>query len=270
MFYDKRPGCDLTVPQCQPFDFPGDDHGVLLIHGFTGSCAHMRLVGEHLRDQGFTVSGINLPGHATSLEDMKRQSWQTWKSAAEEALARLRGRCRYVSVAGLSMGGCLTLILTSQGGLTACAPISAPMAVQNRFLPLAKPASLVMPVIWWKGDDTRQNILDPAYDRGYSGFPTAKGADLSRLIRMAREKLEGIDCPILIVQSHADQTIAPESAEVIYQGVRSTEKEILWLEDVPHACTASRQHAAIIARELGRTFRAAQERRATTDTSFTP
>lgn len=48
----------------------GGEHGVLLLHGFTGSAAHMRPLGERLHSQGFTVMGINLPGHAQSMEAM--------------------------------------------------------------------------------------------------------------------------------------------------------------------------------------------------------
>ena len=73
---------DFSAPEAQPFDFAGDRHGVLLIHGFTGSAGHMRLIGEHLREQGFTVKGINLPGHGTSIEDMAHYGWQQWLQAA--------------------------------------------------------------------------------------------------------------------------------------------------------------------------------------------
>ena len=38
---EHRPERNFSDPMAQPFYFPGDEHGVLLIHGFTGSCAHM-------------------------------------------------------------------------------------------------------------------------------------------------------------------------------------------------------------------------------------
>ena len=258
----KRKECDLTVPECQPFDFAGGEHGVLLMHGFTGSCAHMRLLGEHLRDQGFTVKGIRLPGHGTDLADMAKADWKQWIAAAKEGLRALQERCKFVSVAGLSMGGCLTLILAEEeSGITACAPISAPMAAQNKFLPQAKAASFVLPTIWWGENPDPDPVLDPAYNRGYSGFPTAKGADLYKLIRMSRSNLAAVKCPILVVQSHADETIAADSAEVILKGVSSTDKDMLWLEHVPHACTASREHAKIIADAVGKKFRSAETTR---------
>ena len=58
-------------------------HGVLLIHGFTGSIAHMRPIAQELHARGFTVMGINLPGHATDLDDMVRYTWEDWLNAAK-------------------------------------------------------------------------------------------------------------------------------------------------------------------------------------------
>ena len=54
---------------------------------------------------------INLPGHATTLEDMRRCSWQDWLNAAKEAFREMKEQYRFVSVTGLSMGGCLTLMI---------------------------------------------------------------------------------------------------------------------------------------------------------------
>ena len=242
---NTRPTKDFTAPECQPFFFEGDKHGVLLIHGFTGSAGHMRLIGEGLSAQGFTVKGINLPGHATSMEDMGRTDWQDWLGAARGAVAELREQCDRVSVAGLSMGGVLTLLLAEEMALTACAPISAPMAVQNKLMPLAKLAAPFMPMTWWGGDPERPSQLDDRYDYGYPGFPTKCAASLSKLIKMARGNLHAVTCPILAVQSHADETISADSADVIMAGVSSKVKGTLWLEEVPHVCTISPEHPRI-------------------------
>ena len=236
---------DFTAPECQPFLLEGGDHGVLLIHGFTGSAGHMRLIGEGLHAQGFTVKGINLPGHATSMEDMGRTGWQDWLNAARSAAAEMKEKYAHVSVAGLSMGGVLTLLLAEEMELTACAPISAPMAVQNKLMPFAKLAAPFIPMTWWGDDPERPSVLDKRYDHGYPGFPTKCAASLSKLIGMARRNLQAITCPILAVQSHADETISADSADVIIAGVSSRVKSALWLENVPHVCTISPEHPRI-------------------------
>ena len=244
----------FSAPECQPFHLEGGEHGVLLIHGFTGSVSHMRLIGEDLHAQGFTVKGINLPGHATSMEDMKRTNWQDWLGAARSAAAEMKRKYKHFSVVGLSMGGVITLLLAEEMELTACAPISAPMAVQNKLMPLAGLAAPFIPAVMWGDDPERPSVLDKRYDHGYSGFPTRCATSLSKLIRMARRNLHSVKCPILVVQSHADETIAASSADIIHAGVSSRDKDILWLDDVPHVCTISPEHEHI-AKAIGELLR---------------
>ena len=235
-----RPVCDFNQESCQPFYLegaaaPGRRHGVLLLHGFTGTAAHMRPLAEALQRRGFTVMGINLPGHGTRMEDMARCSWTDWIDAAKDAFMQLQARSDFVSVAGLSMGGCLALILGETMQPAAVAALSAPMATRG---PLWA-ASLLSPVvrtIWWR---KRRQPLDARYDVGYPGFPSRSAGQLARIIRTARRDLHAITCPVLVVQSHADQTITPDSAGVILSGISSERRAVMWLEDTPHVCTLS-------------------------------
>jgi len=254
----NRPVKNFSDPQCQPFFLQGGKHGVLLLHGFTGSAAHLRPIGEGLHARGFTVMGINLPGHATSMEDMAERTWEEWLGAAKQAFVELKEKCDYVSVAGLSMGGCLTLLLAEQMPVTACAPISAPTVVKNKLLPLAGLAWRVMPQIMWGVDPKREAMLDQRYDYGYPGFYSKCGAHLYKLMVMARRNLHAIRCPILIVQSRADETIEQRSATDIVKGVSSQRKGILWLEEVPHVCTITRETDRIT-EEIARLFREAEQ-----------
>lgn len=258
----RRPERAFTNDVCQPFLLAGETHegkkhGVLLIHGFTGCAAHMRLLAEGLHQQGFTVMGINLPGHATDMDDMARCTWDDWLTAAKEAFLQLKRQCDHVSVAGLSMGGCLALILAEQMEVTAIAPISAPMGTKAPLW-AATLASPFMKTVWWRQRGEGVRLLDETYDYGYSGFRTSCVRHLARLIRMARSDLHAVTCPVLVVQSHADQTITANSAEVILHGVSSEVKRVLWLDDVPHVCTISKE-AARIAKAIGTHFRQSEQ-----------
>lgn len=252
-----RPERDFSDPVCRPFLLEGGDHGVLLLHGFTGSVAHMRPLGERLHQQGFTVMGVNLPGHAVSMDAMGKTGWQDWLDAAKEAFCSLRERCRHVSVAGLSMGGCIALLLAEQMQPTAVAAISAPMGVQNPLLPFAKIASAFMPRVMWRSRGETASLLDARYDYGYPGFTTRCGADLHRLIQMARRDLHAVQCPVLVVQSRQDETISADSADVIVHGVGSEKAGVLWLTGVPHVCTISAELDNIAA-ACAETFRNAE------------
>ena len=231
---------------CRPFLFEGGDTGVLLIHGFTGSVAHMRPLGDALADRGYTVMGINLPGHATTEADMALSGWRQWQLATQKAMEELRHRCQTVAVAGLSMGGLLALLLAEDGKADACVTISTPMATQNKLLALASVLAFIQPRISWAPPEERHKLLNSEFDYGYSGFPTRKAADLNRLIHMARSSLNKVRCPVLSVQSTGDETIWPGSADCILTGSSSEIKQKLVLQRVPHVCTISTELPAIV------------------------
>lgn len=228
--------------------------GVLLLHGFTGTAAHMRPLAEHLHGMGFTVLGENLPGHGTRLTELSAVTWEDWLEAAKSGVMRLRGRCDSVCVAGLSMGGCLALILAEQMHVDAVATLSAPMGTRAPLW-LASLAAPFVPTVHWRA----RAPLDERYDYGYAGFPTRSGADLAHVIRMARRDLHAVTCPLLVVQSHADRTITADSAQVILAGASGADKSVLWLENAPHVCTLSAE-AALIAPAVGEHFLRAANR----------
>lgn len=231
---------------CKPFYHMGSDHGILLLHGFTGTCAHMRKLANELAARGYTVRCITLPGHGTSETEMAKSDWQQWLHAAKEAAYEMMQEVRIFTVCGLSMGGVLALLVAQQMKADACVTISAPTAVQNPLLPFAGILSPFKPRIAWRENPERQKKLDTAYDFGYSGFPSAKAADLYKLICLARRNLFNITCPILCIQSEADHIISPKSADEILSGVNSEIRQKLWLRDVPHVCTISKELPSIV------------------------
>lgn len=224
------------------FFLEGGEHAVLLTHGFTGTPAHMLPLGQKLQQAGFTVQGVLLPGHGTRVADMAKATWQDWLQAELEAVHRLKKNYKYVSVAGLSMGGVLSLIAAEQTDVTSCVPISTPVRIRFPFIGLAKPASLIIKEMrWGPGSAVTDPRLMNEYNVGYPGYPTAKAHDLHVLMKLARKNLYAVTAPTMVVQSHADLTVLPVSAQMIYDGVSSTQKEILWLEGVPHVCTISKE-----------------------------
>src|SRR6476620_5627304 len=88
--------------------------GALCIHGFTGNPTSMRPVAKAFAAASFAVELPRLPGHGTTIEDMITTGWTEWTAAAEDAYQRLAARCEQVVVAGLSMGGSLTIWLATR------------------------------------------------------------------------------------------------------------------------------------------------------------
>ena len=96
------------------FFWPGNEVGILLLHGLTATTAEVRLLAEKLHAKGYTISAPLLPGHGTQPEDLNETTWHDWAWTAEKAYQHLATVCDHVFIGGESMGGALALYLTAQ------------------------------------------------------------------------------------------------------------------------------------------------------------
>lgn len=224
----------LISPLAADFTLFSGADAVLLIHGFTGSPAHMLPLGRALQEAGFTVRGIRLTGHGTSLSDMRAATFQDWLSDAREAYDAMASAFRTVSVAGLSMGGVLSLILAEEKTPACCVTLAAPMGLRNPFSFAAPALGKLAPVLKKRKASVPVNA---DYNFGYPEIPTALVADLKRLIRMAKTGLPSVRCPLLCAQAVKDPSIAAGSADLILKNVSSSVKEKLTLKQPHHLIT---------------------------------
>jgi len=217
----------------EPFDFPGNKTGCLLIHGFTGSPGEMRPLGEHLQQKGHTVKGILLPGHGTSVEDLARTNWQSWYSEVLRGYEELKKQCERIFVIGLSMGGALALHLAANervngGIISICSPI---------FL-VKKKAYLTPYVQYFIKYSRKKNYSNKNYESfWYDQYPISGTASLVQALPKIKRQLTDITNPILIIQSTLDKTVAPDSAQYIYDHIGSRVKELHWLNNSGHIAT---------------------------------
>jgi len=113
----------------EPFLLPGGRHGVLLIHGFTGLPAELRLLGEYLNARGFTVLAIRLAGHGTTVEDLSRMEHEDWMDSVRDGYAILSGACDRISVVGHSMGAVFAMLLSVEMEVAHVVSLCAPIMI---------------------------------------------------------------------------------------------------------------------------------------------
>lgn len=74
------------------------------VHGFTGTPAHLRLLGEHVnRVHGHTVLLPRLAGHGTSMADMATTGRHHWQASVDGALRKAFDIGDRVHLFGFSM-----------------------------------------------------------------------------------------------------------------------------------------------------------------------
>ena len=192
--------------------------GALCIHGFTGNPSSMRGVAEAFAAAGYDVELPRLPGHGTAVSDMLASRWSDWSGEVAETYARLAARVDKVVVAGLSMGGSLTLWSALQqpsiSGIVCINPASQPQADEmvEMVKGLLAQGTEVFPGI---GSD----IADPAVTE--SSYPETP---LAPLVSMVEDGIApmvaqygGCKIPMLLITSKNDHVVDPATSDQLAQ-----------------------------------------------------
>lgn len=223
----------------KPFYYEGGKAGCLLVHGFTGSPPEMAYLGRKLADRGMTVSGAQLAGHGTTPQEMMKTGRGDWYKSSEEGLLKLEQQCDEVFVAGLSMGGALTLLLCARRGdiIRAAASLSAAAVFKDWRIGLAGPASHFVKFLR-AGDSC--DLTDAAANdsmKSYDMIPLRCVSELNLLTRDVQRELPSIYTPLLIMHGMKDKTLWPGNADFISSRVSSLDKKVVHLENSGHGIT---------------------------------
>ncbi|WP_313992578.1 alpha/beta fold hydrolase [uncultured Selenomonas sp.] len=224
----------MHLQGAEPFLLAGGAHGVLLIHGFTGLPAELRLMGEHLHAQGFTVLAIRLAGHGTTVEDLSRMAHEDWMDSVRDGYAILSGICTRISVVGHSMGAVFAMLLSAEAEtarvVSLCAPVMIAPEQGIEHLP-TRAASVDRYVP--KARRTLHNVPQGA-NNTYRRMPLISIHEMMDVIAVLRREIGRVTVPILIAHGARDHTADPRSADYLYEHVGSTQREKYILPDAGH------------------------------------
>ena len=226
------------VPGGGAYWFEGNEVGCLLVHGFTGTPQNVRPLADYLARRGLAVSAPRLPGHGTTVEDLDRTGPQDWLAAAEKALSDLRERCATVFVAGISMGGTLTLELARRhpdlaGVVVMAAPVQALEALDPLVNDPGRP--IKVPAPW-----STVGVLTEDMGVGGIAYLEMPLGALERgmgLMTEVREGLGDITVPVLLIYGDADQIVDKANGPFVLDAITSDDKRLLALPYSSHEVT---------------------------------
>ena len=231
----------------EPWGHEGDQVGVLVLHGFTGTPQSVRGWAEAIAAEGRTVLLPRLPGHGTTEDDLQGTTAADWVGEAEMSLRGLKERCDTIFVCGLSMGGTMTLDIASRFGdeLAGIVTVNASTYTTD---PRAKLAP-ILGRIPLKLKGIASDIAEPGKEElAYRKVPTKAAASMLAYQDQVKRRLGDIRCPALIFGSLQDHVVNPGNAAYIHAHIASTDKELVSLERSYHVATLDYDRDLIVER----------------------
>jgi carboxylesterase len=185
------------------------------------------------------------------VEELAEVGWRDWIREVVTAGYDFLEQGKRLHLVGLSMGGAICLLAAPVLGAASLSTINASVKVYSRRMwmaPLLRGSNRVLE------EDPRVPPDEEAlpYFQQYDGNPIGSSADLQDLMRAARRNLATITCPALVIQSLRDETVRPESGRIIYSGISSADKTLLWLERSRHNALVDAERDLIHDAVMGR------------------
>lgn len=239
MLYDGDSELDpvdlpLISEEAVPFKYDRGRVGCLLIHGFCGTPWEFRELGQWLAQRDISVTAPLLPGHGTKPDDLIGVRWEKWVDASRKEVKKLREVCTDVFILGLSMGGSIALLLSSQIVCEGVISLSAPILLRDpriKLLPFVRPF-----IRYWKKP---HYVVSDNYPvgSGYDQYPLAAVSELNKLLKHVRHSLSEVKCPVLIVHARGDKRVLEINAEEIVHRISSPDKRTVYLNHPTHVVT---------------------------------
>jgi carboxylesterase len=248
------------------FRYGDGEAAVLLIHGLTGTPVEMQAVGRGLAAKGFSVYGMQLPGHCGSELDLLKTGWRDWYSGVEAAWRDVASRHTDVFVAGLSMGALMAMHLAAQWpgkirglGLYSTTLIYDGWAIPRlAFLlplflrtPIANRYRFIENYPYGIKNDRLRQVIHAAMVSGQSAAAGNLGMlgrslrELRQLIAVVKSEMRFVRAPALVLQAREDDVTSPKNSEYVARRLGGPVR-LEYLDDCYHMITIDQQRDDVI------------------------
>ncbi|MYL49096.1 alpha/beta fold hydrolase [Halobacillus litoralis] len=229
----------MKIKQPQPFTFEEGERAVLLLHGFTGHSADVRMLGRFLQKHGYTSHAPIYAGHGKELEALIEARPEDWWADVQDALNHLRELgYEKIAVAGLSLGGVLGLKLAYSEPIKGIITMCSPMFFDNekQLTQGFEFKARQYKQLEGKDKETIDREVQELLNESEEMFKQLGG-----FITEVHDEVDQIYTPTFVVQAENDEMINTESANYIYEQVEADQKDIKWYKNSGHVITMDKE-----------------------------
>ncbi|KQL40117.1 MULTISPECIES: alpha/beta hydrolase [Bacillaceae] len=227
----------VTMPK--PFTFEGGDRAVLLLHGFTGHSADVRMLGRFLEKQGYTCHAPHYKGHGVPPDELVHTGPEDWWKDVMEAYQFLKDKGHQkIAAVGLSLGGVFALKLGYTVPLNGIVTMCSPMYIKSEEIMYEGVLAYTREFKKREGKSPEQIEVEM---EEFKKTPMNTLKALQGLIKEVRENVDTVYAPTFVVQSTVDEMINTDSANIIYNEVQSDQKKLKWYENSTHVITLGQE-----------------------------
>jgi carboxylesterase len=227
----------ITAPK--PFFFEGGKRAVLMLHGFTGSSADVRMMGRYLQKKGYTCHAPQYKGHAVPPEDLVHTGPDDWWEDVIGGYNHLKEKgYDEIAVCGLSLGGVFSLKLATQQPVMGVIPMCAPMSMKSEEV-MYEGVCEYAKEYKRREQKSPEQIEEEMEEFKKTPMNTLKA--LQQLILDVRNSVDLVYAPTFVVQARNDEMINTNSANIIYEEVESEKKDLKWYENSSHVITLDKE-----------------------------
>lgn len=229
----------MRISSPKPFFFKAGPRAVLLLHGFTGNSADVRMMGRFLEKKGYTSIAPHLEGHGGAAEELVKSGPEGWWKAVEAAYQQLKDEgYTEIAVGGLSLGGVLSLkagyTFPVKGVFTMCSPMI--MKTTDLLFEGVINYARNYKKLEGKADELIEEEIKGLREHGMPSL-----AQLREMVQDVRAHADHVYAPVFVVQGSLDNVIDTDSANIIYDLVESFDKKIKWYENSGHVITLDKE-----------------------------
>jgi carboxylesterase len=227
----------ITAPK--PFFFEGGKRAVLMLHGFTGSSADVRMMGRFLQKKGYTCHAPQYKGHAVPPEELVHTGPDDWWEDVIGGYNHLKEKgYEEIAVVGLSLGGVFSLKLATEQPVKAVVPMCAPMYIKSEEV-MYKGVCEYAEEYKKREQKSPEQIEQEMEEFKKTPMNTLK--ELQELLKSVRNSVDLVYAPTFVVQARHDEMINTDSANIIYNEVESEKKDLKWYENSTHVITLDKE-----------------------------